>query len=29
VVVTKTGCDVLTRDVPKSADDIEQLMARA
>ncbi|HEY9036723.1 MAG TPA: Xaa-Pro aminopeptidase [Pseudomonadales bacterium] len=29
VVVTKTGCDVLTRDVPKSAEDIEQLMARA
>lgn len=29
VVVTRTGCDVLTRDVPKTADDIERLMARA
>jgi len=29
VVVTETGCDVLTDDVPKRADDIEALMKQA
>jgi Xaa-Pro aminopeptidase len=29
VVVTETGCDVLTKDVPKRAEDIEKLMAGA
>lgn len=29
VVVTKDGCEVLTRDVPKTADEIEALMAEA
>jgi Xaa-Pro aminopeptidase len=27
VVVTDTGCDVLTKDVPKRAEEIEALMA--
>ena len=29
VLVTKEGCDVLTRDVPKAIDDIEALMREA
>ena len=29
VVVTKSGCDVLTAGVPKLADEIEALMAAA
>ena len=29
VVVTKDGCEVLTSDVPKTADEIEALMAEA
>jgi Xaa-Pro aminopeptidase len=29
VLVTKSGCEVLTRDVPKSVDEIETLMAKA
>ena len=29
VVVTEKGCDVLTEDVPKLADEIEALMKRA
>jgi Xaa-Pro aminopeptidase len=29
VLVTKSGCEVLTRDVPKAVDDIEALMAKA
>ena len=27
VVITRDGCEVLSRDVPKAADDIEALMA--
>ena len=29
VVVTETGCDVLTNSVPKGADEIEALMKQA
>jgi len=29
VVVTKTGCEILTSAVPKDADEIEALMAEA
>jgi Xaa-Pro aminopeptidase len=29
VVVTKTGCEILTGDVPKAVDEIEALMATA